>query len=125
MSRLGMWMSSPCAMSRMPRPSTARFTASRIWSLWRRRKRSRLPMDLFLPASRLSIICWSMRAFRRRSSVGGSGTLAHAQVPLAEQAHLLRRVALGDHPRDEVLVLLRLVGARLRVEADHRQQLLG
>ena len=33
MSRLGMWMSSPRSMSRMPRPSTARRTASRICSL--------------------------------------------------------------------------------------------
>ena len=33
MSCLGMRMSSPCSMSRMPRPSTARFTASRICSL--------------------------------------------------------------------------------------------
>ena len=47
-----------------------------------------------------------------------SARLAHAQVPLAQQANLLGRVALGDHARDEVLVLLRLVGAGLGVEAD-------
>src|ERR1700748_3282765 len=142
-SRLGMWTSSPCSRSRMPRPSTARRTASRICCLCRRRKRSRLPTDLFLPDSRRSMICWSMcvnavgavgaaiptlEADSRRTSVRTtvrSRTLADAQVPLAEQTNLLRRVALLHHPVDEVLVLARLVGARLRVEADDRQQLLG
>src|SRR5262249_39620960 len=116
-SRFGMWTSSPFSRSRMPRPSTARRTASRICALWRRRKRSRLPTDLFLPESLRSMICWSMGPH--------SGAFPHPQVPLAEQAHLLRRVALLDHPVHEVLVLAGLVGARLGVEADHRQQLLG
>jgi hypothetical protein len=30
-----------------------------------------------------------------------SGTLAHAQVPLAQQPHLLAGVALGDHAGDD------------------------
>src|SRR5206468_2315488 len=55
----------------------------------------------------------------------GSRTLAHAEVPLAEQAHLPSRVALFDHAVDEVLVLLLLVGAGLGIEADHREQFLG
>src|SRR6185295_16216414 len=62
-----------------------------------------------------------------RPVVGGlrSAALAHAQVPLAEEPDLLGGVALLDHAVDEVLVLLGLVGARLGVEADHREQLLG
>src|SRR5262245_39229864 len=54
-----------------------------------------------------------------------STALAHAQVPLAQQPHLLAGVALVDHPVHEVFVLLRLVGARLGIEADDRQQFLG
>src|SRR5690606_38465648 len=61
----------------------------------------------------------------RTCLVIASRALAHPQVPLAQQAHLLWRVALGHHARHEVLVLLRLVGARLGVEADDGQQFLG
>src|SRR3954471_23933793 len=87
-------------------------------------------MDLFLPESRRSMTWCSIE----RSGLGmddtgaapplplPSGTLAHAQVPLAEQADLPVRVALLDHAVDEVFVLLLLVRARLSVEGDHRQQ---
>jgi hypothetical protein len=51
--------------------------------------------------------------------------LADPQIPVGQQAHLLGRVALGDHAIDEIGVLLLLVGAGLGVEADHRQQVLG
>src|ERR1039458_1591088 len=54
-----------------------------------------------------------------------STAFPHAQVPLAQQPNLLSRVAFLDHAVDEVLVLLRLVGARLGVEADDGQKLLG
>ncbi len=37
----------------------------------------------------------------------------NSQVPLAQQPNLLRRVALGDHAGDEVLMLLGFVGAGL------------
>ncbi len=57
MSLRGMVMLSACSMSRMPRFDTARRTLSAICSLKRRTKRSRLPTDLFLPASLRSMIC--------------------------------------------------------------------
>src|ERR1700752_2793054 len=81
-------------------------------------------MDLFFPARRRSMICWSMRSpsLARASS---SAALSHAQIPLAQQANLLCGVALLDHAIDEVLVFLRFIRACLRVEADHRQQLFG
>src|SRR5204862_4534217 len=39
--------------------------------------------------------------------------LANAQIPLGQKSYLLLRIALGHHSRDEVLVLLQLVGRRL------------
>src|SRR6185369_2955515 len=42
-----------------------------------------------------------------------SAALAHPQVPLAQQAHLLGGIALVDHAIDEVFVLLGFVGTRL------------
>mmetsp|Transcript_6685 Transcript_6685/g.27976 ORF Transcript_6685/g.27976 Transcript_6685/m.27976 type:complete len:940 (+) Transcript_6685:1270-4089(+) len=54
-----------------------------------------------------------------------SAGLAHPQVPLAQQPHLLGRVALVHHALHEVLVLLGVLGAGLGVEADDGQQLLG
>ena len=62
-SRFGSVMSWPCSMSSMLRPATARRTASRICPRKRRRKRSRLPIDLFFPDKRLSMTCCSMLTF--------------------------------------------------------------
>src|SRR6478672_12143192 len=51
--------------------------------------------------------------------------LPHPQIPLAQQPHLLRRIPLRHHARHELLVLVRIVGTRLRIEGNHRQQLFG
>ncbi|MNR69095.1 hypothetical protein D3C85_1940970 [compost metagenome] len=47
---------SPLSISVMLRPLMALPTASLIWALNRRKKRSRLTADLFLPLSLLSMI---------------------------------------------------------------------
>jgi hypothetical protein len=51
--------------------------------------------------------------------------LAHPQVPLREQAHLLLGVALLHHAHHEILVLLLVFLRGLGIEGDHRQQVLG
>nr|GEU28494.1 hypothetical protein [Tanacetum cinerariifolium] len=50
--------------------------------------------------------------------------LAHPQVPFAQQAHLLGRIAFFHHARDEVGVLVGVLGTGLGVERDYRQQFL-
>src|SRR2546422_988387 len=107
----------------MLRPATARRMASRIWSRKRRKKRSRLPIDLFLPDKRLSMTCWSMvisglvqKGRVRRGTPRTSGALANPQVPVTQQPNLPRGVALGDHPVDEVLVFLLLVRTGFGIE---------
>src|SRR5690606_17854598 len=126
---------SPLARSRVERPWMASDTALRICCLKRRMKRWRLTALLFLLSKRRSMMrtmfppCALPRggpgAQSCRARPTASRRLAHAQVPLAQQAHLLLGVTLVDHAIDEGLVLLLLVGAGLGVEADHRQQVFG
>src|SRR4029079_19177908 len=91
------------------------FTAPWICALYRRMKRSRLTELLPRLLGRRSM-SWSMAVRRRK--------LVHAQLPFGEQANLLLGVALGHHPRDEVLVLLLVLRGRLGVEGDQRPQIL-
>src|SRR5512139_2718221 len=113
---------SPLWTSVTPRPSICSAMPRLIWSLKRRMKRWRFTVLRFLPHCRRSIRC----GIRWRSEFPpGSTGLAHPEVPLGEQAHLLLRIALPDHARDEVLVLLLILLRSLGVEGDHRQQVLG
>src|SRR4029077_8772879 len=116
MSFLGTRTSPPFSMSAMRRSPIIFFTAPWICALYRRMKRSRLTALLPRLLGRRSM-SWSMAVRSRR--------LVHAQIPFGKQANLLLGIALGDHPRDEVLVLLLVLRGRLGVEGDHRQEIFG
>src|SRR5690606_17219651 len=122
---------SPLSRSRIERPWMASDTALRICCLKRRMKRWRLTALLFLLSKRRSMMrtmfppCALPRggpgAQSCRARPTASRRLAHAQVPLAQQAHLLLGVTLVDHAIAVGRVLIMLAGADVSVEADEPQ----
>src|SRR5690349_17486832 len=122
MSLRGTCTTPPCSMSLKLRSPIIFLTAPWICDLYRRRNRARFTSLLPRLLGRRSM-SWNMSL--SLIACAWSRRLVHAQVPLGEQADLLLRVALGDHARDEVLMFLLFVGRGLRVERDHREQVLG
>src|SRR5579884_4402581 len=96
---------------------TAALTSARA----RDRNRCRLLRLLPFGLGRRSTI---FIAFLPGRNAGRLPGLVHPHVPLDEPAHLTLSVAAGDHPLEEVGMLLFGLRILLRAEADDRQQVL-